>query len=391
MVPISYFTSESVSAGHPDKLADQISDTVVDTLLELDPHGKAAVETMIGPQYLVVGGELWSSNPLILDQVRAQTPDKIRSLLKRIGYTDRVTGFDFDKCDFQLRLSTQSREIRAKVDRADDTLGAGDQGLMFGYACDETESLMPAALDYAHQLLERLDLERVSGAVEHALPDAKAQVTVAYRGNDMLGVSTIVLSSQHRPTNLVDFRQQLISKVIDPTIPTSKRTRDCRVVVNPGGSFVLGGPAADTGLTGRKIIVDTYGGSAPHGGGAFSGKDPSKVDRSAAYAARWVAKTVVASGLARRCTVQIAYAIGETQPVSLLVDTHQTGLMPDQHIESAVRQLFDLSPKGIIDALGLRRPIYQKSAAYGHFGRNFSWESTSLAEPLNALIREMEL
>jgi len=372
----THFTSESVGEGHPDKVADQISDAVVDLILSLDPRGKAAIETLIGPGHLVVAGEAFARVERLPELLQDRVPEVSRAVLERIGYVDDESGFDAMGANIEVRIGVQSQEIRDKVEREDGLTGAGDQGLMFGHACDETEAFMPAAIHLAHRLVERQAEVRRSGLLPWLLPDAKSQVTVAYDGDELAGVSAIVLSTQHRPISDGELAAGVEKHILAPVVPPSMRTEDCQVLINPGGTFVLGGPAADCGLTGRKIIVDTYGGSCPHGGGAFSGKDPSKVDRSAAYAARWVARHVVEAGLARRCTLQLAYAIGSVQPVSLHVDTHGTGVGADALLGRAVEGTFDLSPGGIIDALGLREIAYLPTAAYGHFGRDFPWERT---------------
>jgi S-adenosylmethionine synthetase len=384
------FTSESVSPGHPDKVADQISDAVVDLVLSADSGAKTAIETMIGPGYLIIGGEV-SSGKLNLEGVLHNALRKrVCELLDRLGYNHPSCGFNFRSCDFQMRISQQSEEIRRKVEQPDGSIGAGDQGLMFGYACDETPQLMPAPITFSHQLMALHARLLASGEFTELMPDAKAQVTARYNADEFDGIETIVLSSQHR---LMDsfgedcFKATVKNLIIDPVIPSKLRNKGCRVIINPGGSFVKGGPAADTGLTGRKIIVDTYGGSAPHGGGAFSGKDPSKVDRSAAYMARYIAKNIVAAGLARRCTLQLAYAIGCIQPVSLAVDAHDSSEYSNSELSAAVLALFDLSPAAIIKTLNLAAPCYLPTASNGHFGNpNFAWEQLDQVDKLRAYL-----
>ena len=376
MTQRSFFTSESVSEGHPDKVADQLSDGVVDLILSLDPSGKAAIETLIGPGHLTIAGEAFARVDDLPAILQAEVPKLARRILLDIGYTDETTGFDGASAAISVRIGVQSAEIRDKVERQDGQTGAGDQGLMFGYACDENDSLMPAAIHLSHRLVEQQARVRKAGALSWLLPDAKSQVTVSYLDGELEGVATVVLSTQHRPIDRAILEAGVREHIIDPVIPVAQRAADFRLLINPGGPFTLGGPAADCGLTGRKIIVDNYGGSCPHGGGAFSGKDPSKVDRSAAYAARWVAKHVVTAGLARRCTLQLAYAIGSVEPVSLYVNTHGTATVSEARIEEAIRATFDLSPGGIIRDLGLLSVRYLPTAAYGHFGRAFPWEET---------------
>jgi len=386
------FTSESVSEGHPDKVADQISDAAVDFILGLDPHGMAAIETLIGPGYVVIAGEAFARVDQLEAQLSETLPTLTRKVLTDIGYGSPESCLDVGSLDIDVRVGVQSLEIRQKVDRDDGQIGAGDQGLMFGYASDETAALMPAALQFAHDLMARHAELRKSGRFESLLPDAKSQVTVRYEDGQFAGVEKVLVSTQHSATiNLGDLRELVVSEVIDPVIPESMRSPGFELMVNPFGSFVLGGPAADCGLTGRKIIVDTYGGSCPHGGGAFSGKDPSKVDRSAAYACRYVAKNIVAAGLASRCTVQLAYAIGSLFPLSVAVDGHGTERVPATELVAAVSATFDLSPSGIMNALNLRRPIYQPTAKNGHFGRSnvdFSWEVTDRVGALRSIFGE---
>ncbi len=376
------FTSESVSEGHPDKVADQISDSVLDGLLAQDPASRVACETMINTGMVVLSGEITSSASI--DYV-----DIVRNTIRDIGYMSSAMGFDADTCAVLVSLDKQSVDIAQGVNEGeglDLDQGAGDQGLMFGYACNETEVLMPFAITYAHRLVKKQAEIRKSGKLSWLRPDAKSQVTVLYEDGVPKSVDTVVLSTQHDPD--VDHKQlseAVIEEIIKPTIPADMITDKTRYLVNPTGRFVIGGPVGDCGLTGRKIIVDTYGGAAHHGGGAFSGKDPSKVDRSAAYAGRYVAKNIVAAGLAEKCEVQIAYAIGVAEPVSLMVNTFGTGKIDEGTIAAMVREQFDLRPKAIIQTLDLLRPIYRQSAAYGHFGRDdvaFPWEETDHADAL---------
>ncbi len=367
------FTSESVSEGHPDKVADQISDAVLDALLAQDPNSRVACETFVTTGLVVVGGEVTTNAYVNVEEVA-------REVIARIGYTKAEYRFDYASCGVLTSIHSQSPDIAMGVD----TGGAGDQGMMFGYATDETPEYMPAALLYAHKLVERLSELRKKHPklMPYLRPDAKSQVTIEYDGREIQRVHTVVISTQHDPNvTQAQIRADVIEHVIDHVIPKNLRDKDMIIHVNPTGMFEIGGPHGDTGLTGRKIIVDTYGGRAPHGGGAFSGKDPSKVDRSAAYAARHVAKNIVAAGLANECTVQLAYAIGVAEPVSINVDTNGTGKLPDTELAEMVRRTVDLTPRGIISRLDLRRPIYQATAAYGHFGRDeFSWEKMDLVE-----------
>ena len=382
------FTSESVSEGHPDKVADQISDAVLDWLLARDPRAKVACETLIAKDFLAVAGEFRADLPDLLGTLREAVPGLARDVLTGIGYT-AASGFDPSAHELRLVLNGQSDNIDQGVERGGGELGAGDQGLMFGYACDETPELMPRALTLAHRLVRRQAEVRKSGALPFLRPDAKSQVTLRYRDGRPAELHAVVLSTQHTPeVAIADLHEAVREEILVPVLGR-EALAGARVMINPTGLFVIGGPAGDTGVTGRKIIVDTYGGSCPHGGGAFSGKDPSKVDRSAAYAARWVAKHLVAAGAARRCTIQVAYGIGVAEPVSLLLDFHGTGSLPEAEAEAMVRRLFDLRPAAILEALDLRRPRYQPTAAYGHFGREdagFSWERTSRLEPLRALL-----
>ena len=386
------FTSESVTEGHPDKICDQISDAVLDAILEQDPQARVACETTVTTGLVHVMGEI--STKCYVD-----IPKTVREVVRDIGYDRAKFGFDCDTCAVITSIDEQSADIAMGVDKCleakqgeqDDGLdnGAGDQGMMFGYACDETEELMPLPLSMAQKLAMQLTAVRKQGKVNYLRPDGKTQVTVEYDENNApVRVDAVVVSTQHGPeVELEQIRKDMVELVIKPIIPAELMDENTKIYVNPTGRFVIGGPQGDSGLTGRKIIVDTYGGSAPHGGGAFSGKDPTKVDRSAAYAARWVAKNVVAAGLAKRCQVQLAYAIGVAQPVSVRVDTFGTGVVSDAQLEEAVNKTFDLRPAAIIRDLDLRRPIYRQTAAYGHFGRNdlnLSWEQTNRVEALKA-------
>jgi len=378
------FTSESVSEGHPDKVADQVSDSILDALLAQDPRSRVACETMINTGMVVLSGEITTTAQIDAAQI-------VRKTIGEIGYDNSDIGFDAGTCAILVSLDKQSADIAQGVnegDGIDREQGAGDQGLMFGYACTETDTLMPFPIDYSHRLVKRQADVRRSGSLPWLRPDAKSQISVRYVDGKPVSVDTIVLSTQHDDDEGLThtrIEEGVIEEIIKPVIPASMITKDTRFLVNPTGRFVIGGPVGDCGLTGRKIIVDTYGGYARHGGGAFSGKDPSKVDRSAAYAGRWVAKNIVAAGLAEKCEVQVAYAIGVAEPVSLLVDTFETGTIADSDIEALVTEHFDLRPKGIIEDLDLLRPIYRKSAAYGHFGRTeseFTWEHTDKADAL---------
>ena len=370
------FTSESVTEGHPDKIADQISDAVLDAVLAQDPTGRVACESLLTTGLVVVAGEITTSCYVDIPRVARET-------IREVGYTRAKFGFDFETCGVITAIDEQSGDIALGVDK----LGAGDQGLMFGYACTETDELMPLPIMLAHKLCHRLTEVRKSGQLDYLRPDGKSQVTVRYVDGKPVSVETVVISTQHGPdAGLSTIREDMIEQVVLPTIP--KHLIDPRRItyhINPTGRFVTGGPMGDTGLTGRKIIVDTYGGSCPHGGGAFSGKDPTKVDRSACYMARHVAKNVVAAGLAERAQVQVAYAIGVADPVSIMVDTFGTGKVPNSKLEQMIRGHFDFTPAGIIKYLDLRRPFYKKTAAYGHFGRSepeFAWERTNRIKDL---------
>ena len=376
------FTSESVSEGHPDKVSDQISDAVLDAILTQDTNARVACETLCSTGLIVMSGEI-TTNALVDYNVIA------RETIKHIGYTSSDIGFDANTCAVLTAFNKQSPDIAQGVNRTKEQevdQGAGDQGLMFGYACDETPQLMPMPIYYAHRLMERQAELRRSGRLTWLRPDAKSQVSVSYKNGKPQGVETVVISTQHHPEiSHVALTEAVIEEIIKPVIPKNMLNVDTRYLVNPTGRFVVGGPMGDCGLTGRKIIVDTYGGAAHHGGGAFSGKDPSKVDRSAAYAGRYVAKNIVAAGIASKCEVQIAYAIGVARPVSLMVETFGTGKIPDDKIAKLIERNFDLRPRAIIHSLNLLRPIYLKTAAYGHFGRDepeFTWEVTDKAAQL---------
>ncbi len=379
------FTSESVSEGHPDKVADQISDTVLDYLLEEDSASRVACETLVNTGLVILSGEITSNRSL--DGVT----DRVRQTIKEIGYIGSDMGFDYRSCAVMVTLDRQSQDIAQGVNEGeglDLDQGAGDQGLMFGYACTETDVLMPMPIEYSHRLVKKQAEVRKSGQLAWLRPDAKSQVTVRYENGKPASIDTVVLSTQHdESVSHKDLVEAVIEEVIKPVLPAEMVTGDTKFLVNPTGRFVIGGPVGDCGITGRKIIVDTYGGAAHHGGGAFSGKDPSKVDRSAAYAGRYVAKNVVAAGLADKCEVQVAYAIGVAKPVSLMVNTFGTAKIDEAKIEALVAEHFDLRPKAIIQTLDLLRPIYRNSAAYGHFGRTepeFTWELTDKAEILRA-------
>ena len=378
------FTSESVSEGHPDKVADQISDAVLDAILAQDKTARVAAETLVNTGLVVMAGEITTSAVVDFQHVARET-------IRRIGYDNTEYGIDYKGCAVLVAYDKQSPDIKQGVDQAqDDPLnqGAGDQGLMFGYACDETPQLMPLPIYLAHRLVERQSNLRRDGRLPWLRPDAKSQVTVRYRDGKADSIDTVVLSTQHAPdVALEKVRESVIEEIIKPVLPRHLMKGEIKYLVNPTGRFVVGGPQGDCGLTGRKIIVDTYGGAAHHGGGAFSGKDPSKVDRSAAYAARYVAKNIVAAGLASKCEIQVSYAIGVARPTSIMVTTFGTGKVADQKLEQLVQQHFDLRPRGIIQMLDLLRPIYAKTAAYGHFGREepeFTWERSDKVEALRA-------
>ena len=380
------FTSESVSEGHPDKLADQVSDSILDAILEQDPTARVAAETLANTGLIVLAGEI--STTANVDYIKVA-----RETIKRIGYDNTEYGIDYKGCAVLVAYDKQSPDIAQGVDGAhDDPLdqGAGDQGIMFGYACEETPQLMPLPIWLSHRVMERQSQLRKDGRLPWLRPDAKSQVTIKYENGKPSAIDTVVVSTQHAPEmELKDIREAVIEEIIKPTLPKELIKGDIKFLVNPTGRFVIGGPQGDCGLTGRKIIVDTYGGAAPHGGGAFSGKDPSKVDRSAAYAGRYVAKNIVAAGLASRCLVQISYAIGVAQPTSIMVETYGTGKVSNEVLTALVREHFDLRPKGIVKMLDLLRPIYTKTAAYGHFGRDepeFSWEAIDKAAALKASV-----
>lgn len=376
----SLFTSESVSEGHPDKLADQISDAVVDAMLKDEPESRIAVETMVKTGMAIVAGEVRTSTYVDLEEI-------IRKVILDIGYNSSDVGFDGASCAIINAIGKQSSDIAMGVDETEGKdLGAGDQGLMFGYASNETDVLMPAPIYYSHRLVERQAQLRKNGTLPWLRPDAKSQLTLRYENDMPVGVDAVVLSTQHDPSvSLSELREAVLEEIIKPVLPAEWIDSNTKFHINPTSNFVIGGPVGDCGLTGRKIIVDTYGGMARHGGGAFSGKDPSKVDRSAAYAGRYVAKNIVAAGLADRCEIQISYAIGVSEPTSISVNTFGTGKLPEHEITNLVREHFNLTPAGLIKMLDLKRPIYQQTAAYGHFGRelpDFTWEKTDKADLL---------
>jgi len=377
------FTSESVTEGHPDKMADQISDAILDDIIAKDRKAHVACETLVSNGFCIIAGEL---------KTTAYTPmqEIVRQVIKDIGYTDAAYGFDYRSAAVLNAIGEQSPDISQGVDQAGGEIGAGDQGLMFGYACRETDVLMPLPIYLAHRLTERLSYVRKQGIIPYLRPDGKAQVSVRYKDDKPVSVDTVVISTQHN--HEIDqkvLHKDVIEKVIKQVISEELLSDNVKYHINPTGKFVIGGPQGDAGLTGRKIIVDTYGGSCPHGGGAFSGKDPTKVDRSAAYAARYVAKNMVASGACERITIQVAYAIGVVKPVSIMVNAHGTNVVDEEKIEACVKEVFDLTPKGIIDTLDLLRPIYRKAAAYGHFGRElpeFTWEQTDKVNEIKAYL-----
>ncbi len=376
------FTSESVSEGHPDKVADQISDAILDAIFEQDHKARVACETMVNTGMVVISGEITTEAWVDMQQV-------VRDTVKEIGYNSSDMGFDYASCAVITSIDKQSADIAAGVDEsADHEQGAGDQGLMFGYASNETDVLMPAPITYAHRLVKRQAELRKNGTLPWLRPDAKSQITFRYENDQPVGIDAVVLSTQHSPEiKYQDLREAVMDEILLPELPKEWIDKDTQFHINPTGIFVIGGPVGDCGLTGRKIIVDTYGGMARHGGGAFSGKDPSKVDRSAAYAGRYVAKNVVAAGLADKCEIQVSYAIGVAEPTSISIQTFGTGKIADEKIIELIREHFNLKPRGIVDMLDLLRPIYRKTAAYGHFGREeaeFSWEKTDKADALKA-------
>ena len=374
MSTYNLFTSESVSEGHPDKMADQISDAVLDAIIKDDPHSRVAVETMVKTGMTIIAGEVRTNTYVDLEEV-------VRYVITGIGYDSSEVGFDGNTCAVLNAIGKQSNDIAQGVDAAENKdIGAGDQGLMFGYATNETDVLMPAPIYYSHLLVKRQAEVRKNGTLPWLRPDAKSQVTLRYDQGKPVAIDAVVLSTQHSPDiSLADLQEAVRAEIIAPVLPEEWLHSGTQYHINPTGQFIIGGPVGDCGLTGRKIIVDTYGGMAHHGGGAFSGKDPTKVDRSAAYAGRYVAKNIVAAGLADRCEIQVSYAIGVSEPTSISIDTYGTGKLPDHEIINLVREHFDLRPSGLIEMLDLRRPIYQPTAAYGHFGReeeNFTWENT---------------
>jgi S-adenosylmethionine synthetase len=377
------FTSESVSEGHPDKVADQISDAVLDALIAKDPQARVACETLVKSGLVFIAGEITTKVWVDMEQIA-------RATIAEIGYNDPALGFDAQTCAVLTSIGKQSSDIAQGVDRADSELGAGDQGLMFGYATNETENFMPAAIDYAHRLVRQQAATRKNGKLPWLRPDAKSQITLLYVDDKPVAIDTVVLSTQHAPDiEQKELHEAVMEEIIKPVLPANWLTKNTKFYINPTGRFVIGGPMGDSGLTGRKIIVDSYGGTARHGGGCFSGKDPSKVDRSAAYAARYVAKNIVAAGLADRCEVQLSYAIGISEPTSVYIETFGTHKVAEEKIEQLVKEHFRLSPSGIIKSLDLLRPIYKKTASYGHFGRTepeFTWEKTDKIELLKAAL-----
>jgi len=377
------FTSESVTEGHPDKMADQISDAILDYIIEHDTKARVACETLLSNGFCIIAGELKTHTYAPMQEIA-------RDVIREIGYTDASFGFDYRSAGVLNGVGEQSPDINQGVDQSTGETGAGDQGLMFGYACDETEELMPLPILLAHKITARLATVRKDGTLPYLRPDGKSQVSVRYKDGKPVEVTAIVVSTQHSPdVDQETLHKDILTEVIHEVVPSHLIAKDIVYHINPTGRFVIGGPQGDAGLTGRKIIVDTYGGACPHGGGAFSGKDPTKVDRSAAYAARYVAKNLVAAGAAEKVTIQIAYAIGVVEPVSIMVDTHGTAKVPESDIESCVAELFDLTPAGIIKELDLLRPIYRKTAAYGHFGRNepdFTWERTDKTSEIKSYL-----
>ena len=378
------FTSESVTEGHPDKMADQISDAILDYIIERDPNARVACETLVSNGFCIIAGELKT-------EIYAPMQEIAREVIREIGYTNSAFGFDYRSAGVLNGIGEQSSDITQGVDRESGELGAGDQGLMFGYACNETPELMPLPILLAHKITAKLAEVRKNGTIPFLRPDGKAQVSVKYRDNIPVAIDTIVVSTQHDDNVSQEIlKEAVILEVLEAVIPKELMSKDITYHINPTGRFVIGGPQGDAGLTGRKIIVDTYGGSCPHGGGAFSGKDPTKVDRSAAYMARYIAKNLVASNVADRITIQIAYAIGVVRPVSIMIDTHGTSSIEESKIEACVEALFDLTPAGIIKELNLLRPIYKKTASYGHFGREnmqFTWEETNRVEEIKAYLK----
>lgn len=377
------FTSESVTEGHPDKMADQISDAILDYIIENDPKARVACETLVSNGFCVIAGELKTTAYAPMQEIA-------RQVVREIGYTDATYGFDYRSCAVLNGIGEQSPDINQGVDQESGEIGAGDQGLMFGYACKETDVLMPLPIYLSHRLAERLAQVRKEGIIPYLRPDGKTQVSIKYVDDKPVSVETVVVSTQHAPEiSQEKLHADVIEEVIKKVIPADLMSPNIVYHINPTGKFVIGGPQGDAGLTGRKIIVDTYGGACPHGGGAFSGKDPTKVDRSAAYAARYVAKNLVASGACERATIQVSYAIGVVKPISIMVNAHGTAVVSEEKLESCVKELFNLTPKGIIESLDLIRPIYRKTSAYGHFGRElpeFSWEKTDKVDAIRAYL-----
>ena len=377
------FTSESVTEGHPDKMADQISDAILDYIIENDPKARVACETLVSNGFCVIAGELKTTAYAPMQEIA-------RQVVREIGYTDATYGFDYRSAAVLNGIGEQSPDINQGVDQESGEIGAGDQGLMFGYACKETDVLMPLPIYLSHRLAERLAQVRKEGIIPYLRPDGKTQVSIKYVDDKPVSVETVVVSTQHAPEiSQEKLHADVIEEVIKYVIPAELMSANIVYHINPTGKFVIGGPQGDAGLTGRKIIVDTYGGACPHGGGAFSGKDPTKVDRSAAYAARYVAKNLVASGACERATIQVSYAIGVVQPISIMVNSHGTSVVPEEKLEACVKELFNLTPKGIIESLDLLRPIYRKTAAYGHFGRElseFTWEKTDKVDAIKAYL-----